>query len=146
MVLLDRAKTTLVRMRELELAQYGLTRGQASIIHTIHVAGGSATAQEIANTIVRQYHSVVSIVSRMEKAGLVKRKKLKGMKTYTISITKEGWEKFEQLPGKSVKMFFEDLSPEEKRQLAVILQKTLNKGRRLLGLDVTLSFLEENTD
>jgi DNA-binding MarR family transcriptional regulator len=137
-VLLERAYA---RMRELELAQYGISSEQAAILHTLQSQGGSATNDEIANIIIRQYHSVASIISRMEKIGLVKKEQSKKSKKFIISITEKGITQYAGVSRNSICMYFEDLSPEEKLQLANALYKALRKGRKMLGLDDRLPFL-----
>jgi DNA-binding MarR family transcriptional regulator len=140
-VLLERARSAYSRMRELELAKYGLTSEQAAVLHTLQSKGGSATNSEIAYAIIRQYHSVASIVSRMEKIGLVKKKRSENGVKYTVSITEKGKRDYEKVPRNSIKMFFEDLSVEDKEYLAKILQKLIGKGRNMLGMDY--AFLQE---
>jgi DNA-binding MarR family transcriptional regulator len=142
-VLLNRAKSAYGRARELELAQFGLTLEQGAILHVLQSKGGSATNDEIANLIIRQYHSVASMVNRMAKIGLVKKVKNKAKNKFIISMTAKGLDKYNRAPKISIKMITEDLTPEEKQQLAGLLQKILNKGRRMLGLDSKLPFLSE---
>lgn len=48
------------RAREIEIAKFGLTHEQAILIYTLIKNGGSATLGEIAESTVRQYHSVSS--------------------------------------------------------------------------------------
>lgn len=143
-VLFERTRSTYARTRELELAQYGLTPEQAAVMHTLQSKGGSSTNDEIANLTIRQYHSVASIVNRMEKVGLVKKEKNKKNKKFIISVTEKGANKYSQVPRNSIRMLFEDLSPEEKQQLAAALQKIMSKGRKMLGLDHKMPFLSEN--
>jgi DNA-binding MarR family transcriptional regulator len=140
-VLIERTRSIYSRMRELELAKYGFTPEQAAVLHVLKSQGGSAANDEIAKIIVRQYHSVASIVSRMEKLGLVKKEKSKGEKKFIISITEKGSDKYSKVPMNSITMVFETLSPEEKRQLTALLKKVMSQGRRLLGLDYKLPFL-----
>lgn len=140
-VLLERTRSVYSRMRELELAQYNITPEQAAILNTLQSKGGSVTNREISTTIIRQYHSVTSIVNRMLKIGLVRRYKNHNEKKFRISITKKGKSIYEKVPRHSIEMIFSDLTFEEKQQLASSLQKLLNKGREMLGMDHILPFL-----
>jgi len=144
--LLERSTSTLSRMRELELFQYGLTQEQAAILHILQIEGGLSTYNEIANIIVRQYHSVASIVNRMEKIGLVKKIRNKDNKKFIVSITKKGINKYTQIVQirrNLPRIFFEGLSLEQKQQLYPILQELLSRGRKILGLDSKLPFLSK---
>lgn len=53
-VLFERTRSAYSRVRELELAQFGLTPEQAAILHTIQSKGSFVTCEEIANAIIRQ--------------------------------------------------------------------------------------------
>ena len=143
-VLFERTRSAHSRMRELELAQYGLTPEQAAILHTLQSKGGSTTIEELANTIIRQYHSVASIVNRMVKIGLVKKRKIEHRKKSTVFITEKGEKIYNQAPNKSLRIILEGLSAEEKQQFGVTLQKLLSNGRRGLDLDHRMPFLSEN--
>ena len=144
-VLLERARSVYARMRELEIAQYGLTPEQAAILHVLLTKGGSAANDEIANTIVRQYHSVASIVSRMAKQGLVKKEKVKNRQKYIISITPKGADTYGRVSRNSIKMIFMDLSLDEKKQMIALMGKVIAKGRGMLGLDHVMPFLAEDS-
>jgi DNA-binding MarR family transcriptional regulator len=142
-VLLERTRSAFSRMRELELAQHNLTPEQTAILHTIISKGGSATCEEIASDIIRQYHSVTTIVNRMLKIGLVRKEKKPNQKKFLVYITEKGESMYENVPRNSVEMIFSELSREEKRQLATSLQKLLNKGREILEIDRVLPFLSD---
>ena len=140
-VLFERARSAYSRVRELELAQFGLSPEQAAILHTLQSKGSFATCEEIANMIIRQYHSVTSIVNRMEKNGLVEKIKTKKGRRYLISITQKGENLYNSVPRNSIKMTLSVLTPEEKQQLTLYLQKMLSKGREMLGMDNKYPFL-----
>lgn len=142
-ILFECTRSTYARTRELELAQYGITPEQAAVLCTLQFKGGSATNDEIANLTIRQYHSVASIVNRMEKNGLVKKSKNENNRKFVVSITKKGTSKYSPIPRNSIRIFFKDLSPEEKQQLANILRKMMVRGRKMLGLDSKVPFLSE---
>jgi DNA-binding MarR family transcriptional regulator len=140
-VLLERTRSAYSRIRELELAQFGLSPEQAAILHTLQSKGSFATSDEIANNIIRQYHSVTSIVNRMEKNGLVEKVKTKRGRKYLIYITQKGENLYNSVPRHSIEMVLSGLIPEEKQQLAVGLQKMLSQGREMLGMNNKYPFL-----
>jgi DNA-binding MarR family transcriptional regulator len=139
---LERARSIISRMMELELARHGLTPEQAAILDALESNGGIATNVELANIVIRHYHSVVSIVNRMAKNGLVKKNTVKGQNKFLVTMTEKGETIYRALPRNSISVFFSPLSVEEKSQLNSILQILVSKGRDSLGLD--LSFLARN--
>jgi DNA-binding MarR family transcriptional regulator len=145
-VRLERVRSLMTRMLELELAQYGLTPEQASILHVLTSKGGSATNEEIANTAIRQYHSIIGMVNRMSKAGFVKKKLIPNKKKNRVSITEKGARMHREVPKNAVRMLFSVLSTEEKQQLNTSLQKTIDQGRNVLGLDHVLPFLQKTDE
>lgn len=140
-VLLQQARSTLSRARDLELAQYGLTIEQMSILHTLMINGGSATIDEIAATTVRQKNSVTTLVERMSKAGLVKKEKSKQDKKYRISLTEKSQTFIANIPRKSIEMVFEGFADEDKEQLAKYLENIVDTGHDLLGKNYVPPFL-----
>lgn len=138
---LERARSIISRMMELELARHGLTPEQAAILDALESNGGITTNVELANIIIRHYHSVVSIVNRMEKSGLVKKSTVKGQKKFLVTMTEKGETIYRSMPRNAISVFFSALSVEDKSQLDLILQKLISKGRDTLGLD--LSFLSK---
>ena len=126
----------------MEFARYGITPEQAAILDALESKGGSATNVELANIIIRHYHSVVSIVNRMVKSGLVKKNVIRNQKKSLITMTEKGETIYKGIPRNAITVFFSTLSVEEKRQLDSILQKLIIKGRDCLGLD--LSFISKS--
>ena len=142
-VKLERSRSILSRMMELELefARCEITPEQAAILDALESKGGSATNVELANIVIRHYHSVVSIVNRMVNNGLVKKNVIRNQKKIFISMTEKGEAIYRKLPRNAVTAFFSTLSAEEKCQLDSIFQKLIIKGRDSLGLD--LSFISK---
>jgi DNA-binding MarR family transcriptional regulator len=140
-VKLERSRSIISRMMELELARYGLTPEQVAILHSLDSKGGTATNVELANIVIRHYHSVVSIVNRMAKNGLVKKSAVRGQNKFLVTMTEKGETIYRSLPKNAITVFFSALSEVEKFQLDAILQKLVTRGRDALGLD--LSFLSK---
>jgi DNA-binding MarR family transcriptional regulator len=139
--LLEHARSLITRARELELAQYGVTREQMSILHAILINDGSATIDEIASFIIRQHNSVSTIVSRMSKSGLVKKEKLPHEKKYQVLITEKARKIVEAMPWRSIEMIFASLSLSEKQQLATHLEQLVTTGHEIMGHNFNLPFL-----
>ena len=73
--LLVRTWYAISRLRELELAQFGLTIEQSSILKIIYVRGGRSTAKELEYLTMRRQHSISTLINRMHKRGLIDKKK-----------------------------------------------------------------------
>jgi DNA-binding MarR family transcriptional regulator len=140
-VLMDRARMTVTRTSQLEVASYGLTLEQAGILDTLLRGDGSATIAEIVNATAKQYNSVTTLVNRMARTGLVRKKRNSKNGRYLVSITDKGKSMYGKLTRNAIEMAFSDLSVEEKQILFVILKKLLKKGRKMLGMDFKLPFL-----
>ena len=139
--LLGHATSIVSRARELELSQYGITIEQMSILHALLINGGSATLDEIATTIIRQYNSVSTIVNRMSALGLVRKEKLKNEKKYKITITKKARIIVDTVPRESIQMMFSSFTVKDKERLATYLEQIISTGRDILGLNFNPPFL-----
>lgn len=144
--LLEHSTSLISRARELELAQYGITMEQMSILHALLINGGSATIDEIASFTVRQHNSVSTIVSRMSKADLVTKEKQPHQKKYIVQITDKAREIAGSVPRKSIELMFTNLSQQEKGQLASCLEQLITTGHDVLGHNFNLPFLLKKTN
>jgi DNA-binding MarR family transcriptional regulator len=144
----DQTRSAIVRSRELELARYGLTLPQASVLFTLHRQGGSATLGEISEQTVRRHHSVSTLVKRMAERGLVETTiKHRDDNKMTVAMTPKGQAVFERATSSSIEssigMIFSALSSDEKERLLAYLQRLQDKARNLLGLDYQPPFLQQ---
>jgi DNA-binding MarR family transcriptional regulator len=144
--LLEHSTSLISRARELELAQYGITMEQMSVLHALLVSGGSATLDEIATFIIRQHNSVSTLITRMAKSGLVIKEKQPRQKKFDVQITQKAREIVEAVPRKSIEMFFAELTLTEKDQLATYLEKLITTGHDVLGINRNLPFLSEKVE
>jgi DNA-binding MarR family transcriptional regulator len=139
--LLQRARSVVVRARNLELAQFGVTIEQMSILHSLQINGGSASVDEIAANIVRQKNSVTTLIDRMAKIDLVKIEKLKTEKKYLITLTPKSQKIIDIVPRKSIEMIFSNFESEDKKRMAGYLEQIINTGLDLLGENYIPPFL-----
>jgi DNA-binding MarR family transcriptional regulator len=139
--LLQRARSVVARARNLELAQYGVTIEQMSILHSLVINGGSASVDEIADNIVRQKNSVTTIINRMVKLDLVKIEKSKNNKKYLIILTPKSQKILDTVPRHSIEMIFSNFSPKDKKQMEGYLEQIINAGLDLLGENYVPPFL-----
>ena len=138
---IDRAHAILNRARGLELSQFGITPEHAGVLRTLLDAGGSLTNADISATQIRQSNSVTTLVTRMEKMGLVEKKRA-GMGTkIVVSITPKGQDIYKNVPSKSIQMAFSNIKKEDKDRMYKYLLQLIEKGREILGMNQKLPFL-----
>jgi DNA-binding MarR family transcriptional regulator len=71
--LIQQVRHVTFQVRERELAKSGLTAIQSAVIFVISANGGKATSSTISAWLLREQHTVSDTLSRMEKAGLIKK-------------------------------------------------------------------------
>jgi DNA-binding MarR family transcriptional regulator len=139
--LLDNTRSAIARPRDIEIAQYNISREQVAILHMLADSGDSASIDEIAEKVFRQYNTAATLVNKMIKQGLVSRSKTTINKKYKMVITDKGKQLIAKIPHKSIDMAFSVLSPKEKEELASSLEKLKNNGINMMGLNYKLPFL-----
>ena len=140
-VLLDRTRDVMSKAREMELDQYKLSRVHTTVLYPLLSESRGMTIAEISNWSLREPNSVLSLVNRMEKNGLVKKIRNADSDKVKIILTEKGRKVYTNAARFSVKMILSVLSEEEKRQLHSCLEKVRSKGRELLGVDYKPPFL-----
>ena len=124
-ILLGQARDMVFKARGKELSQYGVTVEQASILFVIRAIGGKATPTEISKWMLREPHTISVILTRMEKDGLVtKRKDLDKKRQIIVALTEKGRQACGQSARReSVREIMSCLSEEERDQLGSLLEK-----------------------
>jgi len=140
-VLLDQTRDIISKARELELDQYKLTRVQATVLFMLINHDRGVTLAEISKWILREPHSVSSLINRMEKTGLVKKIKSLEAPKINVVLTDKGRELYSNASQQSIDMIFSSLSSEEKLRFKSELKKLRDKARNLLGMDYKPPFL-----
>jgi len=129
---LDHTRFMIARLREIELAEFGLTLEQAHVLDILLRRGGVTTINDIVDLTMRQHHSISTLVNRMAKRGLViKQKNLHDSRKYNILITPKGQQLFEKTPKDMVYQVFSVLSSGEKNDLVKSLKQLLAKAYSL---------------
>jgi DNA-binding MarR family transcriptional regulator len=134
--LMDSTRFVISRLRQLELAQYGLTVEQASMLRVLARAGRSVTARDLEDITLRQHHSVSTLIGRMMTMGLAARESVRGERSYRILATERGGRLLESLTAVALEMTFSTLTESEKQELFVCLRSLIRKARRMLGVPV----------
>ena len=141
---LDHTTIAIIRAREKELSQYGLTYMQAAVLFTIQAVGDKTTPAEISRRLFREPHSVSGLVSRMEKAGLVKKDKdLDRKNLIRVTMTDKGKEGYTQSTKRdSIRRIMSSLSKEERKLLKSYLKTLQKKALAELGMNRRLRFYQ----
>ena len=101
-----------------------------AILFVISANGGSVTPSLISNWMLREPHTISSIISRMEKQGLVeKTRKIGGNVEIIITLTEKGRQIYGKISNiESIREMLSCLPEEEREQLSLSLKKLRDKG------------------
>jgi DNA-binding MarR family transcriptional regulator len=132
--LLDKARFAVARLRGIELAQFGLTLEQSSILRALIENNGSLTTKELEDETMRKPNSISILVNRMVNMGLLRRERDKSRKVHRFYLTQEGENLIKKVTLASIEMSFDSFSDEEKQQLSIYLKELLENARELLGI------------
>ena len=136
-LLLTRARYAIFRAREKELMRYGISPEQAGLLFVVQALGSKSTPAAIARVIFRQPHTVSALVDRMARKGLVKKlKDLDRKNLVRVSMTEKGRRAYEQSSKRGpIHRIIAVLTPQERNDLKLYLQKLMRKAHEELGLD-----------
>jgi DNA-binding MarR family transcriptional regulator len=135
--ILNYTKFAISRLRELELAKFGLTMEQSSILHIIVDHGGTVTIKEIIDETMHQPNSIYILLNRLRKMGLIRNVEPKENGGTSISLTEEGESLLEKITDISFEMTISRLKAAEKAKFVEILYKIIDKSGELLGIHFT---------
>ncbi len=126
------------KYREDELKRYNITPEQSSALISIHTLGKDATPANVSRWLTREPHSVLIILRRMQKMGLIEMEPhQKNKHMFHISLTKTGREAYlNAIKLSSVINTFSILPKEERQYLYYLLKKIRNESFKLMNLDV----------
>ena len=143
-VRLHQARDAIYKAREKALKQFGISTMESAVLFSVKAIGSRATPAEISRWIFREPHSVVGILNRMERKGLVRRAKDLDKKNQTrVMITEKGQQAYYQAAKiKSVSKIMSTISGEERQQLRSCLQKLRAAELKELGVECELPFLQ----
>jgi len=135
--MLHQARDAISRLREKELHKLGISTAIAEVMFTIENIGSEATPTKISRHLLREFHSVSSILSRMEKKGFVKKvNDLKKRNTVRVYLTDKGRQVYNEAKKReSILDILSCLSEKDGQQLASSLKKIRDKAIRTLGIE-----------
>ena len=124
-VILRQVGDLVLRARDKELSKYGISAVQASVLFVLDANGGKATPTEISKWLLRKHHSVLSLLDRMEKEGLVSRvRDPENSRRANYEVTEKGQQVFsESARIESIREVMSCLGERERRQLWSTLRK-----------------------
>jgi len=140
--LLLQTRNAMMKARDRELAQYNLTQRQAAILQIVRATGGDISAYRIARWLILEPHSLVKVLNKMEKKGLVKRSIKKGVrKESKIDLTEEGIEAYEEVCLlSSINIILSVLSERQFDELWTVLKLLRDKAMQEVRIKAPLPF------
>jgi DNA-binding MarR family transcriptional regulator len=122
--LLARTRHAIYSARELELKEYGLSPEQAYILNRINQLKNKATQTQIAHFTFRKQNTVSTTVKRMEKQGLIERKRNEQQgNSMILSLTSRGEEILKKtLDRKTINSIMSSISAEQYEQMRPCLE------------------------
>ena len=134
-VLIAQTKDAMLKARQRDYARFGISDDRRAILSIIMTNGGSATPVMIARNLFRELHSVTEMVKRMEKDGLVERRKGTGRSRVEVVITQQGRDVFEQSRhNETDQRIFSALTKQERERLSQYLWKLRSRVLQDLGI------------
>ena len=128
-MLLAQVNDGMLRARENELSRFDMTAIQAGAMFVIAASDEPVSIKDISNWLVREHHTVSSLITRMESKGLVKKVKNQPRNGVVgVSLTQKGKAIFHQQneERKAISRIVSVLSAEEKGILKQLLIKLRN--------------------
>lgn len=142
-LLLILTNKTIHKARQDELAKINLTVSTAGILYYAVKLGDRATPTEISHCLFKRPHGISTLVSKMEKEGLVKKvKDLNRKNLVRVEVTEKGRKVYNQATKREViHLIMSSLSEEESQQLSTYLGKLRTTARERLALKNKVTFL-----
>ena len=134
-ILLNQARDVMFKAREKELRQYDISAVQAAVLFVLEAVGEKATATEISRWLLREHHTISSLLTRMEKEGLVIKARNSDKKSEkNVSLTEKGKRTYNRsLNRESIQEIMSCLSEEEHQQMGSLLEKLRDKALKNLA-------------
>jgi DNA-binding MarR family transcriptional regulator len=137
--LLDQTNDIIYRAEELELGKFNVSLAQVKVMYIIakSTSANGVSLADLSKLMLREPNSVTTLIQRMEKAGLVKKKRVKKENKIFVTITEKGRDLiFNRITQESMYAIASSLTNEEIQNLRTYLNKLREKGRQVLGLDL----------
>ena len=135
-LLLNKTRSAIFKLRHREVGRY-LPPNQAAALVTVWAFRGQVTPAELSRQLFLEPHSVSELIVRMEKKGLVtKRRDKKKGNIVRLSITDKGRELCRQVMGENlIYRMMASLTSEQQEQLRSCLNTLFIASLEELGMD-----------
>ena len=135
-LLLNRTRHLIIKARQRELRQHGLSIRNSAVVQTVARLGHLSTPVKIARQLLLERHTISEQLARMEKLGLIRKVKDLGRKNLLrIELTEEGHEASRKsAKRKSTTAIMSALTPEEQTELWYLLSKLHVRAMKHLRL------------
>jgi DNA-binding MarR family transcriptional regulator len=140
-VIFDQTRDTIIRAVELELKQSKTNFAQTRVLYVLTQKKNGMTQGNLSKWLLRNLNTVSTLITKMEKEGLVKKTKNKEDGRVYVTLTQKGYEEWDEVSDRAIFLTFSVLSEKEKKQLQVLLKKLRTEARNMLGLDFKPPFL-----
>ena len=134
-VLLLQTRDMVFTLRREELKHYGISPEEAGVLFIIQSLGENVTPTHIARWLFRKHHTVLGILSRMEKKQLIRRTKdLKRKNVVMVSLTERGQQIFYQSTEiDCIHQIMSSLSQTERQLMRSFLEKMRGRALELIN-------------
>ena len=137
-LLLYQAETTLSKLVERSLLEFGLSTPQMLLLGALYWDGRPLVPRRIRNTLVVEAQSLTGLIDRLEAQGLAQRlSHPKDRRKIRVQITPKGRKRYEEASARSDKTletYFKALTLRERQQLRTAMFKLRGAGYSPLGL------------
>ena len=142
-LLLILVKDVIHRARREELRQVDITANEAGVLFYTQALGNRATPAEISRCLFKRPHAISTLISKMEKKGLVNKvNDLDRKNLVRVELTAKGQRAYNHASKRAViHRIVSSLSKEEYQQLNSYLEKLRNRAFEELGLKDRITYL-----
>ena len=142
-MMLHQARDAIFKLREKELRKFDISTPKAEILFTIEAIGYRATPTEISRRLLREFHSISSILSRMEKQGLIKKiNDLDRKNLVRVCLTDKGKHVYHEASKRETILKILSCLPEtDRQQMASSLRKLRDEALKNLGIEDRMNLL-----
>ena len=132
--LIAQTRDAILRAREKDYLRFGISNERRAILFTIYDCGGKCTPTKIAQRLFREIQSVSEMLVRMEKDGLITRKRTNGPNKIEVKMTEKGRDVFDQsLHSKTDERILSVLEESERSALSALLLRVRKRALEELG-------------
>ncbi|MFC1978635.1 MarR family winged helix-turn-helix transcriptional regulator [Chloroflexota bacterium] len=141
-LLLPQATDSVLKARETELREFGLTRAKAAVLFILSLSQEAPTPSDIAHFVFREPHTISSLLDRMQKQDLILKVRDAGKKRqYRVYITDKGTQLYNKAKKMtSIRSIFSIFTKDEKNLLTEYLKNLRNKALSELAVAPKISF------